>query len=127
MWLDIAAQIGSGALFLLKIRPKKVYKQRLLRFMQWLPNRDSMISDVWDANMKHVKGWYKEIVRENGGGCASARINTTACRARLNSTRNRVAGGCKDRRIRGENCHGAEKVRAFGPRFGSVAARGVLF
>ena len=24
MWLDIPAQIGSGALFLLKIRPKKV-------------------------------------------------------------------------------------------------------
>ena len=57
MWLDIPAQIGSGALFLLKIRRKKVYKQRLLRFMQWLPNRDSMISDFWDANMKHVKGW----------------------------------------------------------------------
>lgn len=122
MWLDIPAQIGSGALFLLKIRPKKVYKQRLLRFMQWLPNRDSMISDFWDANMKRVKGWYKRNHRADDVVISASPefLIRPACE-RLGISRVIASPvDVKTGEFRGENCHGAEKVRAFRARFGSV-------
>ena len=122
MWLDIPAQIGNGALFLLKIRPKKAYKQRLFRFMQWLPNADRTISDFWDANLRRVKGWYRKNHRADDIVISASPefLIRPACE-RLGISR--VIASPIDKNTGeyfGENCHGEEKVRAFREKYGSL-------
>ena len=122
MWLDIPAQIGNGALFLLKIRKKKAFKQRMFRYLQWLPNTDRMISDFWDVNQKRVKMWYRKNHRADDVVIsASPEFLIAPICERLGIQR--VIASPIDKRTgeyHGENCHGEEKVRAFRARFGSV-------
>ena len=122
MWLDIPAQIGNGVLFLLHIRKKKVFKQRMLRFMQFLPDADATISNFWDKNLPRVKTWYRRN-HQSGDIVISASpefLIRPACE-RLGITR--VIASPIDKstgKYFGENCHGKEKVRAFRAQYGSV-------
>ncbi len=121
MWLDVPAQIVNGALFLLHIREKKAYKQRLLRFMQWLSNPDSVIADFWNKNLPRVKMWYRQKHKADDLVISASPefLIRPACE-RLGISR--VIASPIDKKTGeyfGENCHGAEKVRAFRAQYGS--------
>lgn len=121
MWLDIPCQLVNGALFLARIRKKEAYKQRLLRFLNWI-DVDAAVEAFWARNFCRVKSWYKRQHRPDDVVISASPefLIRPACE-RLGIAR--VIGSPIDKNTglyQGNNCHGEEKVRAFRARFGSV-------
>ena len=114
MWADLPGQALNGLLFLLKIRPKQAFKQRMFHYFS-LIDTDRALADFWRANLPRVKPWY--IAAHNPDdvviSASPEGLIRPACAA-LNIRA--VMGSPVDMRTgtySGPNCHGAEKVRRF--------------
>lgn len=114
MWRDLPGQAWNGLLFLLKLRPKQAFKQRMFHYFT-LIDMDRALSDFWRANLPRIKAWYKAAHRDDDvvisaspeflirPACTSLGIRTV-----MGSPVDPATG-----LYSGVNCHGAEKVRRF--------------
>ena len=114
MWADLPAQAANGLLFLLKLRPKQVFKQRMFGFLR-LIDAERAVPAFWRDNLPRVKDWYRAAHRPDDVviSASPAFLIRPACEALGISE---VMGSPVDRhtgRFSGPNCHGAEKVRRF--------------
>ena len=115
MWLDMPGQAVNAALFLLKIRPKQAFKERMLRFLTRIGDVDAAVEAFWEKNFSRVKPWYFEKHRDDDVVISAS----PEFLVRLPCERLGVAcvmGSPVDRqtgRFSGPNCHGKEKVRRF--------------
>ena len=114
MWRDLPGQALNGLLFILRIRPKQAFKQRMFHYFA-LIDMDRALRDFWEANMARIKAWYKEAHRDDDVVISASPefLIRPACaalgiRAVMGSPVDRATG-----MYSGLNCHGAEKVRRF--------------
>ena len=114
MWLDIPAQAVNGLLFILKIRPKQAFKQRMFGFLR-LIDVENAVPAFWRDNLPRVKAWYRQTHRPDDVVISASPefLIRPACDALgirhvMASPVDRHTGA-----FHGLNCHGAEKVRRF--------------
>ena len=114
MWLDLPAQAVNGLLFILKIKPKQAFKQRMFGFLR-LIDVENAVPAFWRDNLPRVKDWYRQTHRPDDVVISASPefLIRPACaalgiRAVMGSPVDRATG-----MYSGLNCHGAEKVRRF--------------
>ena len=115
MWADLPAQAVNGLLFLLRIRPKQAFKQRMFGFLRKIDDPDEAVAAFWAVNFCRVKPWYLKARRPDDVVISASPefLIRPACQ-RLGV--GHVLGSPVDLRtgrFSGPNCHGAEKVRRF--------------
>ena len=119
LWLRIPAQACNAALFLLRLRPKQAFKERMLSFVTGLEDVDAEIERFWDANQSRVKAWYRQAQRPDDV-VISASPEFLIAPICLRLGIHTVMGSPVDKRTgryHGVNCHGEEKVRRFREAF----------
>ena len=119
MWLDIPAQAGNGLLFLLKLRPKQAFKQRMFHYLALIGDVDAAVAAFWVDNLPRVKAWYRAAHREDDVVISASPefLIRPACDA---LGIKHVLGSPVDKRtgvFQGPNCHGREKVVRFRAAF----------
>ena len=115
MWLDAPAQAANGLLFVLRLRKKQAFKQRMLHFLALIGDVDAAVDAFWQENMSRVKAWYPPRHRPDDVVISASPefLIRPACDALgirhvMASPVDRHTGA-----FHGLNCHGAEKVRRF--------------
>ena len=113
MWRDLPAQALNGALFLLRLRPKQAFKERMLGFLRRIGDVDAAVEGFWRANFGRVKPWYLAARKPDDVVISASPefLIRPACE-RLGVG---LAMGSpvdpRSGRFSGPNCHGEEKVR----------------
>ena len=115
MWLDVPAQAVNGLLFVLKIRKKQAFKQRMLGFLKHIGDVDAAVEVFWQKNFCRVKPFYAQTRRDDDVVISASPefLIRPACERLQVSC---IMGSPVDKRtglFSGPNCHGAEKVRRF--------------
>jgi len=110
----------NGALFVLKIRAKQDFKQRMFRMIfSRVDDIDACLKDYWDKNITRIMPWYIKHSR------ADDVVITASPEFLVKHACDRIGVSCtmgspvdkKTGDYSGKNCHGAEKVRRFYERF----------
>lgn len=119
VWLDLPGQAVNGLLFLLKLRKKQAFKQRMLSFLTRIPDVDAAVDAFWEKNFCRVKDFYRQTQRPDDVVISASPefLILPACK-RLGIAS--VMGSPVDKRsgaFSGKNCHGEEKVRRFRERY----------
>ena len=119
MWLDAPAQAANGLLFVLRLREKQAFKQRMLHFLALIGDVDQAVDDFWRENFSRIKAWYPPRHRADDVVISASPeflIRPACLRLGIRC----VIGSPVDKRtglFLGPNCHGAEKVSRFHARF----------
>ena len=119
MWADIPGQALNGALFLLRMKPKQAFKQRMFAYLTRISDVDAAVDAFWKANLSRIKAWYPPLHREDDVVISASPefLIQPACR---HLGIHCVIGSPVDKRsglFLGPNCHGREKVNRFHARF----------
>jgi len=119
MWLDIPAQAANGLLFMLRLRKKQPFKQRMLHFLALIGDVDEAVDAFWRKNLSRIKAWYPPRHRDDDVVISASPefLIRPACE-KLDIRC--VMGSPVDKRtgvFLGPNCHGQEKVSRFHARF----------
>lgn len=114
MWLDLPGQALNGLMFILKLKPKQAFKQRMFHYFA-LIDMDAAITGFWRDNLPRVKAWYRQAHRDDDVVISASPecLIRPACKA---LGIHAVMGSPVDRHTgvySGANCHGPEKVRRF--------------
>ena len=64
-WFFLIPNMVFGLLFLLKIMEKTKFKQRVYRFLLFIPNIDEALYDFWEVHKKNIKDFYYRQKRED--------------------------------------------------------------
>ena len=115
IWLDLPGQAVNGLLFVLKLRKKQVFKQRMLSFVRRIKDIDAAVAGFWEKNFCRVKPFYAQTRREDDVVISASPyfLIAPACEKLGVKT---AMGSPVDKKtgvFSGPNCHGAEKVRRF--------------
>ena len=118
MWLDIPAQAVNGLLFLLKIKPKQAFKQRMFGYLKFI-DTDKAVAAFWKDMLNRVKPWYRQAHRPDDVVISASPEFLIAPICRRLGIRTAMGSPVdpKTGRFHGKNCHGEEKVRRFYARF----------
>ena len=65
MWRDVPGQAVNGLMFLLKLRPKQAFKQRMFHYLTLIGDVDGAVEAFWADNFSRVKAWYPPRHRED--------------------------------------------------------------
>lgn len=119
MWLDVPGQAINGLAYLLKIKKKQAFKERMFKFLQYVDDIDIALERFWDKNMVRVKTFYREMHRPDDVVISASPefLVRPACK-RLGILY--VMGSPVDKKTgkyAGLNCHGPEKVVRFQAAF----------
>ena len=119
MWADVPAQALNGLLFVLRLKPKQAFKQRMFGFLKRIGDVDAAVERFWEENLDRVKPWYPARHRPDDVVISASPefLIRPACD---HLGIRRVMGSPVDKRtgaFHGKNCHGEEKVRRFRERF----------
>lgn len=122
MWADIPGQAANGLLFVLRLRRKQAFKQRMFAFLTRIGDVDAAVARFWADNAARLKPWYAQRHRPDDVVVSASPdwLIAPAC-ARLGIVN--VLGSPVDKAtgvFHGPNCHGAEKVRRFREAFGDA-------
>ena len=115
MWLDIPAQAINGLLFVLRIKPKLMFKQRMFGYLRLIGNVDKAVDDFWKEHFDRVKTWYPERQKASDVVISASPefLVAPACKKLgikyiMGSRVDKHSG-----KFSGKNCHGEEKVNRF--------------
>lgn len=119
MWLDAPGQALNGLSYLMKIKKKQAFKERMFKFLQYVDDIDVALTRFWDENMVRVKPFYREMHRSDDVVISASPefLVRPACN-RLGILY--IMGSPVDKktgRYTGLNCHGPEKVVRFRAAF----------
>ena len=119
MWADIPAQAANALMFVLRLRKKQAFKQRMFHYLALIGDVDAAVDAFWRANLPRVKAWYPPRHRDDDVVISASPefLIRPACQKLGIQC---VIGSPVDRhtgRFLGPNCHGEEKVSRFRARF----------
>ena len=119
MWADIPAQAANALLFLVDLREKQAFKQRMFHYLALIGDVNAAVEGFWQENLCRIKSWYPPRHREDDVIISASPefLIRPACQ---NLGISHVIGSQVDPRtgrFLGPNCHGAEKVVRFRERF----------
>lgn len=115
VWADLPGQAFNALLFVLRLRPKQAFKQRMFAFLTRIGDVDAALDAFWKVNLPRVKAWYPPQYRPDDV-VISASPEFLVKPACVSLGIRRVMASPVDPRTgrySGENCHGEEKVRRF--------------
>ena len=119
MWRDIPAQALNGLLFVLRLRRKQAFKQRMFHYLALIGDVDRAVDAFWEENFSRVKAWYPPRHLEDDVVISASPefLIRPACtrlgiRCVIGSPVEKNTGF-----FLGPNCHGQEKVKRFRARF----------
>ena len=115
MWLDIPGQAVNAALFILKIRKKQAFKQRMLGFLRYIGDVDAALERFWEKNFCRIKPFYRETQRPDDVVISASPEFLVRLPCEKLGIRT-IMGSPVDKHTgmySGLNCHGEEKVRRF--------------
>ncbi len=114
IWPDIPAQIINGALFLMKKRDRRAFKQRLLRFVAWI-DVEGALENFWQENFGRIKPFYAKTRRDDDVIISASPEFIIAPACKRLGIRHFMGSpvDMKTGRYLGANCNGEEKVRRF--------------
>lgn len=113
MLLSVPCMMWAFFLYILGVKTKTQFKEKMYRFLRYIPDIDSEISTFWDKNEYKVKQWYKD--RHTADDIiisASPEFLLEPICVRL-GIKNLIASKVdkKTGLYTGENCWGEEKVK----------------
>ena len=119
MWADLPGQTANALLFILKLRKKQAFKQRMFHYLSLIGDVDAAVEGFWRANLSRVKAWYPPRHRPDDVVISASPefLIRPACQS---LGVNCVIGSPVEKHtglFMGPNCHGAEKVSRFHARF----------
>lgn len=122
VWLNLPGLAVNALLFVLKIRPKQEFKQRMFSMFARVDDMDAAVRDFWQKHFDRVKPFYSRTRRPDDVVISASPefLVRPACE-RLGI--NCVMASPVDMYTgiyHGLNCHGAEKVRRYRERFGDT-------
>lgn len=113
-------QMFCGFLFVLKLISKKQLKQIIMLNLRFFKDKEKLLNNFWDKNLKKIKKWYLEQKKEDDVIISASPefLVASACK-RLGlkyvfGTDMNISTG----KIVGKNCWGQEKVVRFEKEFG---------
>lgn len=117
--LSLPRTIFFGLLYGLGVVRKLTFKQNLYHMFVWIDDMERFTDRFVDTHLDHVKQWYKEQQKPDDVVISASPffLISRFC-ARIGIRR--VLASDVDMhtgRYRGQNCHGAEKVRRFQEAF----------
>ena len=119
MWLDIPGQAFNGLFYILSLRPKRAFKQRMFGFLRFIPNVDAALEGFWAENLPRIKRWYRQQHKPNDVIITASPefLVRPACEKLgihfvIGTTVDKHTG-----KFNSQNCHGAEKVGRFREQF----------
>ena len=114
MWADIPGQALNGAQFLLRLKPKQAFKQRMFAYLTRIGDVDAAVDAFWKANLSRIKAWYPPLHREDDVVIsASPEFLLRPAAERLGVSLIATPMDPYSGRILGRNCHDEEKLRRF--------------
>ena len=122
MWLDIPGQALNGLLFILRLKPKQAFKQRMFAYLTRIGDVDAAVRRFWADNFARIKPWYAEkhqpddvVISASPDWLIRPACERLGIHFVLGSPVDKATGV-----FHGRNCHGAEKVRRFREMFGDA-------
>ena len=119
MWSDLPGQAVNGLLFVLRLRRKQPFKQRMFHYLTLIGDVDAAVDAFWRTNLSRVKAWYPPRHRDDDVVISASPefLIRPACQSLgihcvIGSPVDKYTG-----HFLGLNCHGAEKVSRFRSRF----------
>ena len=116
---DWPGQLANAILFVLRLKPKQAFKQRMFQFLRAVPDVERALDAFWAENYLRVKAWYPQKHRPDDVVISASPdwLIAPACRklgiSAIMGSPVRMDTGL----YYGPNCHGAEKVRRFRAAF----------
>lgn len=113
MLLSVPRMVWAFFLYILGVKTKTQFKEKMYGFLRYIPDIDIALSDFWDRHENKIKPWYKERQREDDViiSASPAFLLKPICKRlgikRLIASRVDSHTGL----YTGENCWGEEKVR----------------
>lgn len=65
MLLSVPGMLWAFFLYILGVKTKTQFKEKMYRFLTYIPDIDSEINLFWDKNERKVKKWYKDRQKED--------------------------------------------------------------
>lgn len=113
MILSVPAMAWTFFLYILGVKTKTQFKEKMYGFLRYIPDTDVAVNAFWDTNVKNIKKWYKDRQQESDVIISASPefLLKPVCERMgikyLIASRVDKNTGKYD----GENCHGDEKVR----------------
>ena len=120
--LSIPRTAGCGLLFVLKLMPKKTFKQNLFHMFTMIDDMDAFVEEYTASHMDHVKDWYRAQQKEDDVVISASPEFLIRSFCQKQGIRTVMASPVDPHTgvYSGENCHGEEKVKRFRQVFGDA-------
>ena len=119
--LTLPPIVWGGAMYLLRLWPKRRFKEKVYAFCRYVPDMDSFLEGFWDKNIKRIHKWYLD--KKTDEDIIISASSEFALRPACSRLGVRLIASPVDPRsgkYLGENCHGAEKLRRFREEYPSA-------
>ena len=122
IWLHFPAGIAKIGLYKLGFFHWAQVMEKFFSFMKYLPEKEKMIEEFWDENIKKIYPWYKEIHKEDDVIISATPHFIIDPIARRLGIKNVIATvmDINTYRITGLDCTGIEKVIRFRKVYGDA-------
>ena len=122
MWLDIPGQAVNALLYILRIKEKQAFKERMFHFLTLIGDVDATLDAFWKKNFSRIKPWYYEtqkpddvIISASPEFIVKPACDRLGIRCTMGSPVDKHTG-----KYFGLNCHGKEKVVRFRAVYGDA-------
>ncbi len=113
MLLSVPAMAWTFFLYILGVKTKTQFKEKMYGFLRYVPDIEETVGDFWEEHITNIKPWYREKQREDDIIISASPefLLKTACKKL--GIKHLIASRVDKRTgvYTGENCHGEEKVR----------------
>ena len=98
-------------------------KQHFFRFLRHIPDVDAAVSDFWEKNIGKIKPWYKSVRRDDDVIISASPRFLVEIPCKKLGIGELIASEVdkKTGKYKGVNCSGAEKVRRFYEKCGTLS------
>ena len=63
--LSVPIMAWTFFLYILGVKTKTQFKEKMYRFLTYVPDIDSALNDFWNVNEHKVKSWYKDRQKDD--------------------------------------------------------------
>ncbi|MBP5165801.1 MAG: haloacid dehalogenase-like hydrolase [Oscillospiraceae bacterium] len=112
--LTLPSIVWGGAMYLLRLWPKRRFKEKVYAFCRYVPDMDSFLEGFWNRNFKRIYKWFLD--RKTSDDLIISASSEFALRpvcAKLGVNLIATAVDPSSGKYLSENCHGPEKLRRF--------------
>lgn len=113
MLLSVPSMAGAFFMYILKVKTKTQFKEKMYGFLKYIPDIDLAVRDFWETHEKNIKAWYRRDQLEDDiiiSASPEFLLSVICGKIGINHLIASVVDK-KTGKYTGENCHGEEKVK----------------